>query len=461
MCAISWWITSATRCSSGWVARSGSTSSAVSRKVTQPRFSIAPNAKSGHRDQVELVGRVGEPEVVREEAERERARLEGEGGQGRLARRVRDAQRRAVHVDGLGGLQRPDDEGDEVGRHLHRLGEAHLDPSLTGGGAVDLGRVRQGREVVVDDQGDLEGGLRLRLVPAGERPPGVGGLELGGGDHVAGAGVVGERRPVEAVQLVVEDAPEGGVQGRADRRAAPRSARASPARCSRRRTPRRRGGGRRACSTQASSISSSMPLRTISRTGSATSSSTVSRPAKVNACRSGSRVTAYREGTTVRGRRYWSATGRSGGEGRKDARSFCARARIGLVAAGAGPRGGGPALAPPDVEPPVPGHLGDLEAPVADPVADAGRADAPAAGELGPAGGGVARAVVGVDQCTGRCRRPSRCRRRRRGRRSPERRRTRGRRWPAANRPGGGGWRRPTARAGRRSGAGGRGRAGR
>ena len=47
MWAISWWITSATRSTSGWVARSRSTSSAVSRKVTQPRFSIAPKAKSG------------------------------------------------------------------------------------------------------------------------------------------------------------------------------------------------------------------------------------------------------------------------------------------------------------------------------------------------------------------------------------------------------------------------------
>jgi hypothetical protein len=167
-----------------------------------------------HRDQIELVGRVGQSEVVLEEAERERARLEGEGGQGRLARRVRDAQRRAVHVDRLGDLQRPDDEGDEVGRHLHRLGEADLDPSLAGWGAVDLCRVRQGGEVVVDDQGDLEGGLRLRLVPAGEGATGVGGLELGGGDHVAGAVVGGERRPVEAVQLVVEDAPERSVQGR-------------------------------------------------------------------------------------------------------------------------------------------------------------------------------------------------------------------------------------------------------
>ena len=47
MCASSWAITSATRSSSARAARSMSTSSAVSRKVMQPRFSIAPAAKSG------------------------------------------------------------------------------------------------------------------------------------------------------------------------------------------------------------------------------------------------------------------------------------------------------------------------------------------------------------------------------------------------------------------------------
>ena len=47
MWASSWAITSTTFCSSAWVACSGSTRRSVSRKVTQPRFSMAPNAKSG------------------------------------------------------------------------------------------------------------------------------------------------------------------------------------------------------------------------------------------------------------------------------------------------------------------------------------------------------------------------------------------------------------------------------
>ena len=47
MWASSWLITLATVCSSGWLAAASSTSSRTSRKVTQPRFSMAPKAKSG------------------------------------------------------------------------------------------------------------------------------------------------------------------------------------------------------------------------------------------------------------------------------------------------------------------------------------------------------------------------------------------------------------------------------
>ena len=47
MCAFSWETTSATRSNSLRVAVCSSTSSAVSRKVIAPRFSIAPAAKSG------------------------------------------------------------------------------------------------------------------------------------------------------------------------------------------------------------------------------------------------------------------------------------------------------------------------------------------------------------------------------------------------------------------------------
>ena len=47
MWAISWAMVMAARSCSGRLVRSVSISSNVSRNVTQPRFSIAPNAKSG------------------------------------------------------------------------------------------------------------------------------------------------------------------------------------------------------------------------------------------------------------------------------------------------------------------------------------------------------------------------------------------------------------------------------
>ena len=42
------------------------------------------------------------------------------------------------------------------------------------------------------------------FVPAWKGAPGVGGLELGGGDHLPGAVHIGEKGPIEAVQLIVE-----------------------------------------------------------------------------------------------------------------------------------------------------------------------------------------------------------------------------------------------------------------
>ncbi len=74
--------------------------------------------------------------------------------------------------------------------------------------ALDLGAVGDRGQRRVDDEGDAERRLEVGLVPARERPPAVGGLHLGGGDHVLGAAVVLERAAVEAAQLVVQRARE-------------------------------------------------------------------------------------------------------------------------------------------------------------------------------------------------------------------------------------------------------------
>ena len=59
-----------------------------------------------------------------------------------------------------------------------------------------------------DLKSDLEDGLAVRFVPARKTTPGVGRLELCGGDGVFVACVVGECAAVKAAQLVVQDAVE-------------------------------------------------------------------------------------------------------------------------------------------------------------------------------------------------------------------------------------------------------------
>ncbi len=130
MCAISWATTSAMRINSVVDAVDGSTSSAVSRKVTQPRFSIAPNAKSGSATRSSLNDGYGMPKKSAKKSQRVLADVERELAEVFLAGHARDAQRNAVGVDLLGEGERADDERDEVGRHRHRVGEAHASPPV-------------------------------------------------------------------------------------------------------------------------------------------------------------------------------------------------------------------------------------------------------------------------------------------------------------------------------------------
>ena len=77
--------------------------------------------RNGH--QVDLVPGVGDVEVLREEAQRERADFQGELGQRELPGGADHPEGHAVHVDGLGHLELADDEGHQVRGHLHGGGE--------------------------------------------------------------------------------------------------------------------------------------------------------------------------------------------------------------------------------------------------------------------------------------------------------------------------------------------------
>ena len=74
----------------------------------------------GERDEVALLAGVRDPVVVGEELDRERADVERERGEVRLARHVRDAHRDAARVDRVGELERADHPRDEVRRHRDR-----------------------------------------------------------------------------------------------------------------------------------------------------------------------------------------------------------------------------------------------------------------------------------------------------------------------------------------------------
>ena len=169
------------------------------------------------RQEVELVARVRQAVVALEEAQRGDRDLVTEGGEPPLARHAPDAHGRRPHRDRVRRLQLADDEGHEIGRHLHRVRERHgLAPA---GDPLALdGGVRHRGELRVDHEGDREHGLELGLVPARKRAAGVGGLELRGGHEPHLAARILVARPVKAAELVVQDAGEGQTQSPRARR---------------------------------------------------------------------------------------------------------------------------------------------------------------------------------------------------------------------------------------------------
>ena len=165
----------------------------------------------GQCDEVDLVARVGDAVVLLEPAQAEGPDVEREAREVTLSGDVHDADRCSVDVDRLGHFEAPDDEGDQVAAHHHRVGEPDHGATV-GRGPFDLRSVRDRRQVVVDVESDVEDRLELRLVPARERSATVGGLHLRRGDDLLVAVVVDVGAPIETAELVVEDAVERDAQ---------------------------------------------------------------------------------------------------------------------------------------------------------------------------------------------------------------------------------------------------------
>ncbi len=131
MWAISWETTSAIRSSSRRDAALRIDQEEGFAEGDAPQVLHGPEGEVGDGEEVELLGGVGDAEPIGKEAQGVSGSLQGERRQIFLARYVDDPDRRAVDVDRWGGLEVSDDEGHEVGRHHHRVGEQ--DPSSPAG----------------------------------------------------------------------------------------------------------------------------------------------------------------------------------------------------------------------------------------------------------------------------------------------------------------------------------------
>ena len=126
MWASSWAMTSTTFCSSGWVAVRRVDEEQDLAEGDAAEVLHGPEGEVGDGDQVELVARVGDAVVVGEVVEAEGPDLERVAGEVALADGVDDAEVDAARRDRVGDLEGADDEGDQVGRHDHGVGE--VDP---------------------------------------------------------------------------------------------------------------------------------------------------------------------------------------------------------------------------------------------------------------------------------------------------------------------------------------------
>ena len=235
MCASSWATTMAMRTSSFCEAVAGSDEQRGLPERHAAEVLHRPVGEVGDRDEVHLVAGVGDAEVLLEEAQRERADVEGERREVPLAGRVDDAERHAVDVDGRRRTR--------TGRRRRRRGTSTSSswsrsatsrrPSSSGVSAVT-----RELEYAASPAGATSVTVNVALNDGSSKQGNARRASVASNCVVAIVWVVavraGERRAVEAAELVVEPA------GELDRQHVARRARARPGRsASRAPAPRR------------------------------------------------------------------------------------------------------------------------------------------------------------------------------------------------------------------------------
>ena len=185
----------------------------VLRVHQQRRFPVGYAAPVLHRpgrevrygQVIQLGQRVGDAEVVVEKGQQLDRRVQGELPLLLFAPGHPHAHPRAVGRLLLNVRQVADDEGQQVGGHHRRGVKDHLFETRRRAFAFRHdGRVGHRLHGLGNVEGNPEGGLDRRFVPAGQGAAGVGGLKLGGSQIRRFALRVGVLAAVKAPQLVVQ-----------------------------------------------------------------------------------------------------------------------------------------------------------------------------------------------------------------------------------------------------------------
>ncbi|CAM5999961.1 unnamed protein product [Sphagnum balticum] len=150
------------------VAVSGLTRRAVSLKIMQPRFSIAPNANSGMAIRSSLSPGYLIPKYFSHFLIALYRGGKSELRETFLSRNMEDTNLDTIGDDSFRDSQIADDEGNDIRRHLY--GPLEGDRLLATLKLLlrNLPAVAESHQVFVDNESDTEGGLEGRLVEAGK-----------------------------------------------------------------------------------------------------------------------------------------------------------------------------------------------------------------------------------------------------------------------------------------------------
>jgi len=170
-----------------------------------------PGGKIRQRHHVEFGKGIGNAEPAGKIRQRVAALLQGKSPLFLDTGTRPDAHRNAVGVVGLQAIQLRHHKRQQIGGHARGFLKTHSLPVRSGLTPLLRRHIGENRHAFGHGERRLEGGFAGRLIPAGEAPPGVGGLELRGRSpaFLPVDGICGAVKPMHfVVQLTREDEVE-------------------------------------------------------------------------------------------------------------------------------------------------------------------------------------------------------------------------------------------------------------